>query len=214
VAAALAESSWLTGLDPPTAALDTAWSAAIAHPIAWEIGEIAFWRELAGLPVSSPVPLPEPFALMVDRQWSAAAEVWHTMGCPLWRAHALVRDPSVEAGRDALTIVDELGASAVRSAFVQLRHNRGLPVPRGPRAAATENPAALTGRELEVLHLIADGLSNADIASRLFLSEKTVGHHVSAILRKVGEPSRGRAAAWAVQRGLIANTPEPTDVPG
>jgi DNA-binding NarL/FixJ family response regulator len=95
-----------------------------------------------------------------------------------------------------------------------LRHNRGLSVPRGPRGASTDNPAALTARELEVLRLIADGLSNADIAARLFLSEKTVGHHVSAILRKVGEPSRGRAAAWAMQRGLIDKVPASTDVPG
>ena len=214
VAAALAEANWLAGLDPPTAALDIAWTAAVGHPVAWEIGEIAFWRDLAGLPMNSPIALPEPFALMLDGAPAAAAEAWRALGCPLWRAHALARDPSVEAGRDALVIADELGAPAVRAAFLQLRHNRGLSVPRGPRGASTDNPAALTARELEVLRLIADGLSNAEIAAGLFLSEKTVGHHVSAILRKVGEPSRGRAAAWAVQHGLIEKMPEATDVPG
>jgi DNA-binding CsgD family transcriptional regulator/tetratricopeptide (TPR) repeat protein len=214
VAAALAEAHWLAGLDPPTAALDIAWTSAVGHPVAWELGEIAFWRDLAGLPAESPAPLPEPFALMLAGRLEAAADAWRVLGCPLWRAYALARDPSVEAGREAFTIADELGASAVRGAFVQLRHSRGLAVPRGPRGAATDNPAALTARELEVLRLIADGLSNAEIAAGLFLSEKTVGHHVSSILRKVGEPSRGRAAAWAMQHGLIETMPESTDVPG
>ena len=67
-------------------------------------------------------------------------------------------------------------------------------MPRGHRAATRANPANLTPRELEVLALLADGLHNAEIADRLFLSEKTVAHHVSAILRKLGvaQPSPGR----------------------
>lgn len=203
VAATLAEARWVAGLDPPVTALDIAWSAAVAHPVAWEVAETAFWRGVAGLSVPAPVPLPEPFRLLRDQRWREAADAWHQAGCPLWEAHALARDPSMHAARAALSIVDELGAPALRTAFLRLRHSRGLPVPRGPRATTSVNPAALTARELEVLRLIADGLSNADIAGRLFLSEKTVGHHVSAILRKVGEPSRGRAAAWAMQRGLI-----------
>ena len=77
-----------------------------------------------------------------------------------------------------------------------------LNVPRGPRPATRENPAQLTSRELEVLALVADGLRNADIAERLFLSPKTVAHHVSAILRKLGARSRGEAGALAGQLGL------------
>ncbi len=77
---------------------------------------------------------------------------------------------------------------------------RGLP--RGPRAATRENPAGLTAREVEVLALVAEGLRNADIAERLFLSEKTVGHHVSAILRKLGVRTRGEASAEAHRIGL------------
>jgi DNA-binding NarL/FixJ family response regulator len=62
----------------------------------------------------------------------------------------------------------------------------------------------LTTRELEVLALVAEGLRNAEIAERLFLSERTVGHHVSAILRKLDVPSRGQAAANAVRLGIVA----------
>ena len=62
--------------------------------------------------------------------------------------------------------------------------------------------ANLTDREIEVLRLIARGLSNADIAERLFLSEGTVRNHVSAILAKLGVADRTQAAVLAIQHGL------------
>jgi DNA-binding NarL/FixJ family response regulator len=76
-------------------------------------------------------------------------------------------------------------------------------LPRGPRATTRENPAELTARELEVLGLVAEGLRNADIAERLFLSERTVAHHVSAILRKLGVRSRAQAGAEAARMGIV-----------
>jgi DNA-binding NarL/FixJ family response regulator len=76
-------------------------------------------------------------------------------------------------------------------------------VPRGPNSRTRENSAGLTARELEVLVLLAEGLRNAQIAQRLVVSEKTVGHHVSAVLRKIGVRSRGEAAAKAVRQGII-----------
>jgi len=88
--------------------------------------------------------------------------------------------------------------------------SRGGPAPRGPRPATRDNPAGLTARELEVLRLLAEGLSNAELASRLSLSAKTVGHHVSAVLRKLGVPSRSRAVAAASQLGIIAPDGPPT----
>ena len=63
----------------------------------------------------------------------------------------------------------------------------------------------MTGRQAEVLALLADGLSNAEIAERLFLSERTVGHHVSAILRKLDVRTRAEASAEAVRLGLAQN---------
>ena len=76
-------------------------------------------------------------------------------------------------------------------------------MPRGPRPATRENPAGLTARELEVLALLAEGLRNADIARELVVSEKTVEHHVSAILRKLDVRTRGAAGAEAARRGLM-----------
>jgi DNA-binding NarL/FixJ family response regulator len=62
----------------------------------------------------------------------------------------------------------------------------------------------LTGREREILGLVADGLRNRDIAEKLVLSVRTVDHHVSAILRKLRTQTRGAAVVEARRRGLLA----------
>ena len=85
----------------------------------------------------------------------------------------------------------------------RLRERGARGLPRGPRSATQQNPANLTARELEVLELVAQGLRNADIAERLFLSEKTVAHHVSAILRKLDVRTRGEAGAEAARLGIV-----------
>jgi DNA-binding NarL/FixJ family response regulator len=140
---------------------------------------------------------------LLDGAWRAAADAWSDRGCPLWSAFALAASPDLADGRRALELVDRLELPAVRAAVVRDRHERALPVPRGPRPASRANPALLTSRELQVLELLTEGLSNGDIAQRLFLSEKTVGHHVSAVLRKLGEPTRSRAVAAALRRRIV-----------
>jgi len=79
-------------------------------------------------------------------------------------------------------------------------------VPRGPRTRTQLHPAGLTAREVEVLGLLGEGLRNAQIADRLVVSEKTIDHHVSAILRKLDVRTRGEAAAEALRRGLLSPT--------
>jgi DNA-binding NarL/FixJ family response regulator len=65
--------------------------------------------------------------------------------------------------------------------------------------ATKRNPHGLTAREVEVLELIAHGMRNAEIAQRLYLSERTVDHHVAAVLRKLGARSRAEAVAFSMR---------------
>jgi DNA-binding CsgD family transcriptional regulator len=211
VACAHAEMAWLTG-DPGAvddALVESAWAAAVAHPNPWELGELCWWLALTGR--SRPVPdevarAAQPFALLLDGAWRAAAGAWRDLGCPLWSAMAAGLDPDLEPAREALAVTTSLGASGTAAALLRTRHERGLPVPRGPRRANRDHPAALTTRELEVLGLVASGLSNAEVAAQLYLSEKTVGHHMSAVLRKLGQPTRSRAIAYALRQGIVRQT--------
>jgi DNA-binding NarL/FixJ family response regulator len=70
-------------------------------------------------------------------------------------------------------------------------------IPRGSRSSTRNDPHGLTRREVEVLNLLSEGLRNSAIASKLFVSTKTVDHHVSAILTKLGVPSRAEAVVMA-----------------
>ena len=78
----------------------------------------------------------------------------------------------------------------------------GARVPRGPRAVTRANPAGLTPRQLAVLGLLREGMTNAEIADRLVLSVRTVDHHVAAVLDKLGVRSRREAAAAADELGV------------
>ena len=107
-----------------------------------------------------------------------------------------LRDHEHDADLDRIVPPD--AARAARA----LRERGVRGIPDGPRATTRRNPAGLTARELEVLALVAEGLRNGEIAKQLFVSEKTVGHHVSAILRKLGVRSRGEASAEARRLGI------------
>jgi DNA-binding NarL/FixJ family response regulator len=78
----------------------------------------------------------------------------------------------------------------------------GARVPHGPRAATRDNPAGLTTRQLAVLELLREGMTNAEIADRLVLSVRTVDHHVAAVLSKLGVQSRREVAAAAQALGV------------
>jgi len=204
VAAARAEAAWIAGRLPDIVAdIDRAWPAAQAHPQPWDLGELSWWLQLAGVHRQVGTPLARPFALMLAGEHRVAADEWRGLGCPLWSAYALALSPELRDAQECLEILDGLGTLAVRSAVLRDRHARGLVVPRGPQATSRANPSGLTAREIEVLHLLTEGLSYAEVAERLTLSQKTVGHHVSAVLRKLGEPTRSRAVAAALRRGII-----------
>ena len=202
VAAARAEAAWIAGRTADVVTdIDRAWPVALAHPQPWNLGELAWWLSLAGEHRQLDAPVAQPFALMLEGGHRAAATQWQALGCPLWSAYALAFSPDTGDARDCLDILAGLGATAVRHAVLRDRHARGLRVPRGPRQASRTSPAGLTARETEVLVLLADGLSYAEVAQRLVLSE-THGP-TPAVLRKLREPTRSRAVAAALRLGVI-----------
>jgi DNA-binding CsgD family transcriptional regulator len=203
VAAALAEHHWLNG-DPAraAAAATRAWDLAVRVGQPWFLGELAFWLWRSGAPATGPAELAPPYRLAIEGDWRAAAAAWAERGAIYARAEAL-SGGDAPAAAEALREFDRLGArQAARRLRADLR-DRGLRVPRGPRPTTAAHPTGLTVRQLEVLRLMADGLSNAEIADRLTVSAKTVDHHVSAVLGKLGVPRRGLAAAVAHRRGLL-----------
>lgn len=211
VAAAAAELAWTAGKTLTIGAVtDDAWRTAMARDNTWDMAELAWWRHIAGLETLAPEDLPQPFALMMDDRPRAAAAEWAARECLVWEALAFGQSTEPADAKRALRILERLGATATAQALTRDLRRRHVPVPRGPRAATQANPAGLTSRELEVLELMAEGLSNGEIAQELTMSKKTVGHHVSAILRKVDAPSRSRAIAAAAKLGIGRTERQPT----
>jgi DNA-binding CsgD family transcriptional regulator/tetratricopeptide (TPR) repeat protein len=204
VAAARTEAAWLEGRQEAVAvASEAGLELAIRRRASWTIGELACWRRRAGIEEDVEGPVAEPYAAELAGDPARAAELWGELGCPYDAALALAGADDEELQRRALDELRRLGAQPAAAIVARRLRERGARgVPRGPRAQTRENPAGLTAREVEVLELVAHGLRNADIAQRLFLSEKTVGHHVSAILRKLDVQTRGEASAEAQRLGL------------
>jgi ATP/maltotriose-dependent transcriptional regulator MalT len=210
VAAARAEAAWLTG-DNATVEQVTDAALALARDCRapWVAGELAYWRWQAGMRDELPAAaVAEPYRLSMAGDWAQAAELWTKIGCPYEAALALAESDDQLAMRQAIDQLEQLGARPGAAIIARRHRKRGARgVPRGPRARTQDNPSGLTARELEVLALLADGLRNAQIAARLVVSEKTVHHHVSAILHKLHVHTRHEAAAEAVRLGLTPSTP-------
>jgi DNA-binding CsgD family transcriptional regulator/tetratricopeptide (TPR) repeat protein len=204
VAAARAESAWLEGkVEAIARETEAALELAVRGRAPWSIGELVQWRRRSGVDEQVPAGAAEPYALQIAGDWSRAAELWVGIGCPYEAALAQGEADDDDALRGALAALHDLGArpaSVIVARRLRERGARGLP--RGPRAATRRNPAHLTPREVEVLVLVVEGLQNAEIAERLFLSERTAEHHVAAILRKLDVRTRGQAGIEAVRLGL------------
>ncbi len=205
VAAARAEASWLSGDNGTVKGrTDAALALALDRLNPWAIGELAYWRSQAGLHDELPAGLvAKPYQLSLAGQCTQAAETWRELGCPYEAALALAESDDPGDARNAIEHLQQLGAGPAAAIVARRLRERGIRgIPRGSRRRTRENPAGLTARELELLPLIAEGLRNSQIARRLVISEKTVDHHVSAILRKLDVQTRGQAAAEATRLGL------------
>lgn len=166
-------------------------------------GELAFWLWRGGSHTSAPPGAFEPFSLQIAGKWSEAAARWRAHGCPYETAWALADSGEESSLRLALDEFRRLGA-APAAAMIERRLRRmgARGIARGPRPTTRANPALLTRWETQILELIAEGRRNAEIADRLFLSSRTVAHHVTAILAKLGVDSRTEAAREAARLGI------------
>ena len=127
---------------------------------------------------------------------------------PYEAALALVDSGDTDLTRRALDLLDRLGAAAVAAKIRRdLRANGHSVIPARRRSTTLINPAGLTTRQVEVLRLIDEGLTNAELADRLYLSVKTVDHHVSAILTKLEISGRRDAGRRARELGILTLTP-------
>lgn len=204
VGACLAEQMWITGRSE--APLTTRLLALVEHGIymefPWPAGWLAFWLWRLESLDEAPVGVPEPYALAIRGEVSEAAGVWEARRMPYRRA-AVLSCGDTSQQLDSLEILESLGAEAVAAKVRKDLRDQGVAVPRGKGRVTRKHAAGLTARQAEVLELLAERLSNPEIADRLFLSPRTVENHVSAVLAKLDSTTREEAVERARSRGLL-----------
>jgi DNA-binding CsgD family transcriptional regulator len=165
--------------------------------------EFVFWLQKSRKQTIALPELYEPYQFLNLRKAKLAAEFWKKTGCPYETAIALFEGDENDK-REALTILQQLGADGVYEKMKMEMRSSGIKkIPRGVRESTKINPAQLTNRELDVLHLLKNGIQNKEIAGTLFISPKTVDHHISSILFKLDVNSRTKAVSEAVRLGII-----------
>ena len=201
------ETEWAltTGAPMPTERLEALLDE--ARPpgglIGWGAIRVAACAAVAGIAVELDPPKSAPHAAMLRRDWRGAADAYGDVGWTYDRALMLSLLDDEECLVEAIEIARGLGAEPLTRRVAGRLRELGLRVPPGQRVTTRANPAGLTARQLEVLALVTEGLTNAEIAERLVVSPRTAEHHVAAVLSKLGAATRRDAARRAAELGLV-----------
>jgi DNA-binding CsgD family transcriptional regulator len=204
-AAGVAEYMWLKGEHDP--ALTARFREVLTDPrrlaFPWSAGWLAYWLWMLGELSDAPEGIAEPYRLVMEGRSTEAATIWDTKGIPYERGLALMHGDE-KARLEALEVFETLGATVVAAKLRKALRLEGVGVPRGRGRETRRHAAGLTARQAEVLQLLDEGLSNPEIADRLFVSPRTVETHVSAVLTKLDSSTRKEAVVRARAEGLIS----------
>ena len=203
VAIARAEEAWLRGERAEVREIVTA-----VYQEAERLGdqvlqaELGYWLKKAGRRVR--VGGDHPYAVQAAGRWREAAALWESAGCPYEHAAALAESADPQHLLTALGMLDELAAKPLATKVRRRLRALGVArIPRGPLGETRANPAGLTARQIDVLRLLGQGHTNAEIAGQLVVSVRTIDSHVAAVLGKLGAATRREAAARAAELGLL-----------
>ena len=201
---AVVERAWLTGRPDlaggyPALLLDRTDRAGTAHLR----GETLRHLKRLGLTVEVFPECPEEFAAGISGDWESAAAAWHRAGHPYERALELAESGRPDETVEAFRVLDLLGAQPAATLVRRRLRTLGVTrMPRRPNVETLSNPAGLTPRQVEILRLLADGMSNAEIAQLLVVSTRTIDHHVASVFQKLDVHSRREAAARLSSLGI------------
>jgi DNA-binding CsgD family transcriptional regulator len=203
-AALIGEYLWLSGDDDPV------WVEQLLDVLAsgldagrpWPSGALAFWTWKLGLIDTAPEGSADFYGWIIQGNYEKSAAFWHRRNIPYEEGLALMHGDE-SAKIEALHIFEELGASATAHKVRHALLDHGVKVPRGRSYSTRSHAAGLTARQAQVLDLLAEGLSNSEIADRLFISHRTVDNHVSAVLLKLDVPTRDAAVEAAEGQGFL-----------
>ena len=169
----------------------------------YENSEFAFWlqrarNELVQLPQHD-----DAYDLTAAASIKNAVQFWERSGCPYQLALTLFEGTEQDK-RKAISIIHRLGAITVYEKLkLEMRSSGIKSIPRGMRKTTQSNPAQLTERELDILQLLNKGMQNKEIAAQLFISAKTVDHHISSILFKLDAKTRSKAVQEAIRLEIL-----------
>jgi DNA-binding CsgD family transcriptional regulator len=202
-AALVCEDAWLRGdLDRIPEVAGPVHAEAVRLSVPVTRAEMSLWLTRAGEAVDVTWSLDDPHTLLAAGRWREAHRIWADRGYPYEAAAARGESPLAVEQLAAVAELDAIGAVPLAQRMRRRLRSTGVSVPRGPAASTRDNPAGLTARQAEVLGLLADGMSNADIADRLVVSVRTAGNHVAAVLEKLGVHSRAEAVARGREMGI------------